>query len=158
MVSNQLPSLKTLFSPVISRPGDNSNQCAAGFSCGPPTVTIDNFSPISNRYFDVGAGGPAPFTFTATSNVPWLTLSPAKGSVSPDSPEQRVFASVNDWSKLKAGANNAQINFVATTKGQPSLSVSAMFVATKNTPASGFKGEHMFICGTRHNGIHAIEL
>jgi hypothetical protein len=132
-------------------PGDNSNQCAQGYSCGPPTVTLDNFSPISNRYFDVGAGGPAPFTFTATSNVPWLTLTPAKGSISPDAPEQRVFASVNDWSKLSAGANNAQITFVATAKGQPSLSVSAVFVATKNTPASGFKG---FVEGT---GVISIE-
>jgi hypothetical protein len=132
-------------------PGDNPNQCAQGFSCPPPTVTLDNFSPISNLYFDVGAGGPASFTFAVTSNASWLTLSPAKGSISSSSPEQRVFASVKDWSKLAAGANTAQITFVATTKGQPSLSVPATFIATKNTPTSGFKG---FVEGT---GVISIE-
>ena len=152
------------------RPGDNPNQCAQGYSCPPPTVTLDNFSPISNRYFDVGAGGPAPFTFTTTSNVPWLTLSPAKGSISPDAPEQRVVASVNDWSKLAAGANTAQITFVATTKGQPSLSVTATLIATRNTPAPGFKGEYIWLiyseqqCSCRHiagfvegSGVISIE-
>ncbi|KAF9481597.1 hypothetical protein BDN70DRAFT_517933 [Pholiota conissans] len=132
-------------------PGDNPNQCAQGYGCPPPSITLDNFSPISNRYIDVGSGGPAPFTFTATSNVSWLTLSPAKGSISPTAPEQRVFASVTDWSKLSAGVNSAQITFTATSSGQPPLSVPVMFYATKNSPSSGFKG---FVEGT---GVISIE-
>ncbi|CAA7262063.1 unnamed protein product [Cyclocybe aegerita] len=132
-------------------PGDNANQCAQGYNCGPPTVTIDNFSPIADRYFDVGAGGPAPFTFTATSNVTWLKLTPARGSISPKAPEQRVFASISDWSQLAAGSNFAQITFTATASEQPTLSVPAMFVAIKNSPSSGFKG---FVEGT---GVISIE-
>ncbi|KAH9476877.1 hypothetical protein JR316_0010793 [Psilocybe cubensis] len=132
-------------------PGDNPNQCAQGYSCPPPSVTLDNFSPIADRYFDVGAGGPTPFTFTATSNVTWLKLTPAKGSISPSAPEQRVIASVTDWSKLSAGSNSAQITFTATATGQAPLVVPVMFFAVKNTPPSGFKG---FVEGT---GVVSIE-
>ncbi|TFK36601.1 hypothetical protein BDQ12DRAFT_667737 [Crucibulum laeve] len=121
-------------------PGDNPNQCAQGYSCPPPSISMDSFSSPSNRYIDVGAGGPIPFTFTATSNASWLTLSPSKGSISPSSPEQRVFASIADWSKLSAGSNSAIITFKATATGQPDLSVTVMFNAQKNTVSSGFKG------------------
>ncbi|PPQ95886.1 hypothetical protein CVT25_000388 [Psilocybe cyanescens] len=132
-------------------PGDNPNQCALGYNCPPPSVTLDNFSPIADRYFDVGAGGPTSFTFTATSNVTWIKLTPAKGSISPTSPEQRVIASVTDWSKLSAGSNTAQIIFTATAVGQAALIVPVMFFAVKNTPPSGFKG---FVEGT---GVISVE-
>jgi len=99
----------------------------------------------------VGAGGPIPFTFTATSNVTWLKLTPNRGSVSPGSPEQRVLASVSDWSKVDAGANNAVITFTATSSGQPNASVTVMFTATKNTPPANFKG---FVEGS---GVISIE-
>ncbi|KAF8176262.1 hypothetical protein BJ912DRAFT_1024351 [Pholiota molesta] len=118
-------------------PGDNPNQCAQGYSCPPPSITLDNFSPISNRYIDVGAGGPAPFTFTTSSNVSWLT--------------QRVFISVPDWSKLSAGVNSAQITFTATSSSQPALAVPVMFYATKNTQQADSKG---FVEGT---GVISIE-
>lgn len=123
------------------RPGDNPNDCAQMYSCPNPTVTFDNFNPIPNFYVDVGSGGPASFTFTAASNASWLTLSPAKGSISSTAPEQRVFASVKDWSKLSSGDNTAVITFTATASGQPDLSVPVTFVATKNTLPSEFKGE-----------------
>ncbi|KAF8900166.1 hypothetical protein CPB84DRAFT_1847416 [Gymnopilus junonius] len=123
-------------------PGDNPNQCSAGYNCGPPTLTIDNFSPIANRYVDVGAGGPAPFTFSVSSNVTWLQFSPSKGSISPNSPEQRVFFNV-DWSKLSAGNSFAQISFSASAPGEFPLGpeqISVVFVATKNTPSSFVEG------------------
>ncbi|KAF8154169.1 hypothetical protein B0H34DRAFT_720746 [Crassisporium funariophilum] len=132
-------------------PGDNPNQCAQGYSCPPPTITLDNFSPIKDRYIDVSAGGPSSFTFTASSNVPWLKLSTTKGSITATAPEQRVFASIPDWTQLKAGANNAIITFTATASGQPPLSVPVTLVATKNALASGFKG---FVEGT---GVISIE-
>ncbi|KDR78329.1 hypothetical protein GALMADRAFT_138431 [Galerina marginata CBS 339.88] len=132
-------------------PGDNPNQCSQGYSCPPPTVTVDNFSPIVDRYIDVGAGGPTPFTFTVTGNVTWLKFSTSKGSISPSTPEQRVFVSVADWSKLSAGSNFAQVTFTATASGQPALAVPVMVVAVKNTPSSGFKG---FVEGT---GVISIE-
>ncbi|KAF8064309.1 hypothetical protein FPV67DRAFT_1672029 [Lyophyllum atratum] len=121
-------------------PGDNPNQCAQGYGCPAPSLSLDPFTPFGNRYIDVGAGGPAPFTFTAAADQSWLALSPAKGSISPSAPEQRVFASVKDWSQLKDGANTATITFTATAAGQPSLKVTVGFTANKLTVPSGFKG------------------
>lgn len=107
-------------------------------------MTLDNFSPIQNRYIDVGAGGPTPFTFTVLSNVTWLKVSTQRGSISPNTPEQRVFVSVPSWNQLNEGENNAVVTFTATASGQPALVVPVIFIATKNTPSSGFKG--MCIC------------
>lgn len=121
-----------------TRPGDNPNQCAQGYGCPPPSLSLDNFVPFGNRYIDVGSGGPAPFTFTATSNASWLHLSPTKGSISPSNPEQRVFASV-DWSKV-SGAQQAMITFTAVASGQPNLVQTVGFTATHNTVPSSFKG------------------
>ncbi|KAH9894039.1 hypothetical protein C8Q73DRAFT_500700 [Cubamyces lactineus] len=119
-------------------PGDNVNNCAAGYSCGNPSLTIDPFLPAGNRYVDVGAGGPTPFTFTVTSNASWVKLSSTKGSISPNSPEQRVFLSV-DWSKV-TGVENAVITFTATAKGQPQLSVPLTLTANHTVVPSDFKG------------------
>jgi hypothetical protein len=112
---------------------------------------LDNFSPITDRYFDVGAGGPTPFTFTATSNATWVKLSTTHGNISPKSPEQRVYVSVPDWTQLKDEMNTAQINFTAKASGQPDLSVSVFLNAQKNNVASGFKG---FVEGA---GVVSIE-
>lgn len=122
-------------------PGDNPNQCSQGYNCPPPTLALDSNVPQGSRFVDVGAGGPNPFTFTVSSNVTWLIFSPSKGSVSPNNPETRVEIRV-DWSKV-TGTQYAQINFNATAQGQPMQSTPAYFVATKNTPAAGFKGWHV---------------
>lgn len=127
------------------RPGDNPNQCAQGFSCPPPSISIESSSTFPNRYIDVGAGGPAPFTFTATSNASWIQLSPNHGSISPTAPEQRVFVSVKDWSQVPAGKSAATVTFTATPKGQPAMSFPVMVSATKNVVPSGFKGLHWTI-------------
>lgn len=116
-----------------------------GYNCPPPTVTLDPFDAFQNRYIDVGAGGPAPFTFTVTSNATWVKLSPTRGSISTSNPEQRVFASVPDWSKLAAGANFATLTFTATAKNQlvNVLTVPVVFAAnnTKSALPSNFKGK-----------------
>ncbi|KAG5636008.1 hypothetical protein H0H81_009388 [Sphagnurus paluster] len=135
----------------MPRPGDNPNQCAQGYNCPPPSVSLDPYSPFGNRFIDVGAGGPAAFTFTATSSVPWISISPASGSISPSTPEQRVFVSVKDWSQLKDGANTATIKFTATAVAQPRLSVDVVFTATKRTLPNNFKG---FVEGS---GVISIE-
>lgn len=124
-------------------PGDNPFQCAQGYNCGPPTITLDSFNPFQNSYIDVGAGGPASFTFTVSSNASWVKLSPDHGSISPKSTEQRVFVSVPDWSKVAAGANTVALTLTAKSAGQPDLIVPAVFVATntKATLPSSFKGE-----------------
>jgi hypothetical protein len=113
---------------------------AQGFSCPPPSISLDNFSPITNRYIDIGAGGPAPFTFTVSSNVSWVGLSVTKGNISPESPEQRVYVSVTDWNELNDGANSAQVTFKATASGQPPMSLVLTVNAQMNSVTEGFKG------------------
>ena len=107
-------------------------------------MTLDNFSPIQDRYIDVGAGGPTPFTFTVMSNVTWLKVSTSRGSISPSTPEQRVFVSIPNWNQLNEGENEAVVDFTATASGQPALVVPVIFIATKNMPSIGFKG--VFVC------------
>ncbi|PCH43136.1 glycoside hydrolase family 115 protein [Wolfiporia cocos MD-104 SS10] len=119
-------------------PGDNMYQCAAGYDCPNPTLYIDPYLPSGSRYFDIGAGGPVPFNFTATSNATWLTLTPAEGYISPSTPEQRVFATI-DWSQLDA-TEIALIAFNATIPNQPSMSFTSTLVANYTQAPSSFTG------------------
>lgn len=121
------------------RPGDNPNQCAQGYSCPPPSMSLDSFVPIGNRYIDVSAGGPNSFTWSATTNSSWLTLTPTKGSISSEVPEQRVFVSV-DWSKV-TGSQDATIIFTAVATKQPNLVQTVGFTAVHNTAPDSFKGK-----------------
>ncbi|PSR81818.1 hypothetical protein PHLCEN_2v6249 [Hermanssonia centrifuga] len=132
-------------------PGDNPNQCAQGYSCPPPTMSLDSFVTFGNRYIDVSAGGPAPFTFTVTSNVSWLQLSQTKGSISPSSSEQRIFVSA-DWSQI-TGTEIATITFTATAANQPPLVQTVGFTANHTTIPSGFTG---FVEGDGGVSIEAI--
>ena len=102
-------------------------------------MTLDNFVPFNSRFIDVGAGGPAPFTFTATANVTWLKLTPNKGSVSSNNPEVRVEATV-DWDALAAGNSTAVITFNSASTGQPPMTIPVTFIATKNTVPGDFHG------------------
>ncbi|EIW56479.1 uncharacterized protein TRAVEDRAFT_49304 [Trametes versicolor FP-101664 SS1] len=119
-------------------PGDNQFNCALGYGCGNPALTIDPFVPAGNRFVDVGAGGPTPFTFTVTSNSSWVKISPSKGSISPSSPEQRVFFSV-DWNKV-SGVQTAAITFTASPQNQTQLSVPITLTANHTAVPSGFHG------------------
>ncbi|KAI0772419.1 hypothetical protein BD413DRAFT_545266 [Trametes elegans] len=119
-------------------PGDNKNNCAQGYGCPNPSLALDPFVPAGNRFVDVSAGGPTPFTFTVASNVSWLDIAPAKGSISPSAPEKRVFISVN-WDKV-TGAETALLTFNATADDQPPLSVAVTFTANHTVLPPDFKG------------------
>ncbi|KAK7045404.1 hypothetical protein VNI00_007657 [Paramarasmius palmivorus] len=131
-------------------PGDNPHQCDKGYDCGPPTVTLDSFDPIQDKYFDIGAGGPTAFDFTVTSNVSWLQFSDSGGSISPESPEKRIFVSVSDWDALAAGTNTAVLNFVAQP-GNATVSANVIAKNTRSQLPSSFKG---FVEG---QGVISIE-
>ncbi|EJD06965.1 uncharacterized protein FOMMEDRAFT_102997 [Fomitiporia mediterranea MF3/22] len=118
-------------------PGPNLLSCSMSDTCPTAVISLDPYVPLNSRYIDVGAGGPSPFTFTATSNVSWLTLTPAEGSVSPSNPEVRVEATV-DWSQVD-GSQAAQINFNASANGQMPMSVPVFFVANRTVAPQGFK-------------------
>jgi hypothetical protein len=59
------------------------------------------------HYVDVFNKGSNGFSFTASANVPWITLSENKGMVDKD---QRVWVSV-DWSKAPKGAAAGTVTF-----------------------------------------------
>ncbi|KAJ8507506.1 hypothetical protein ONZ45_g10131 [Pleurotus djamor] len=115
-------------------PGDNPNQCSAGFNCPPPTITLDSNDPFGNRFIDVGAGGPASFTFKVVSNASWVQISPSSGSISPKAPEQRVFFSVKDWSSVSK--NEVPSGFKGFVEGAGVISIEAAH-ATRNTTVAG---------------------
>ena len=133
-----LPYTACLQRNTSPRPGDNQYACSAGFGCGNPTLSLDAYNPYGNRYVDIVAGGPSPFTFNATSNVPWVKISPSQASVTTDSPEQRVYLSV-DWSQV-SGAQSAKITFTATVEGQSSQTNGLNLNVNHTVIASGFHG------------------
>ena len=127
------------------RPGDNLYQCAKGYDCGDPIVYIDRYSPISNRYVDVSAGGPAPFSWNVTSNASWVSTSLEGGDISPDSKEARLYLSVNDWSAVN-GTSYAQLTFVATSNIDDPLTVNLTLIAyNPGAPAEGFTGQRAIV-------------
>ncbi|KAI0311862.1 hypothetical protein OF83DRAFT_1177164 [Amylostereum chailletii] len=119
-------------------PGDNVNNCAAGYSCPPPTVTLDFYAPTNGRFVDIDLGGPTPADFAISTNVTWLKFSTAQGSLTPSRPDTRVAFSV-DWDRVR-GAQAAQINIDATAEGFPALSVPVYFVANHTAAPADFKG------------------
>lgn len=105
-------------------------------------MTIDPYVPEGNRYFIVGAGGPASFNWKATTNVSWLTLSPSSGYITPNAPEQYVYASV-DWAQLENTTSiTAFINFNATAANQPTMSQQVYFTANYTSAPSNFTGSY----------------
>lgn len=121
-----------------------------GYDCPPPSLLLDNFSPVQNRYIDISAGGPTPFTFKVTSNASWPQLSSSQGSISSSEPEQRIFLNIEDWGRLNDGANTAVITFTATSAQEPPLIVALQLGANKFAPPAGFKGENFHV---HHEGV-----
>ncbi|KAI0659591.1 hypothetical protein C8Q70DRAFT_915222 [Cubamyces menziesii] len=133
-------------------PGDNIHNCPAGYGCSDPTMTIDPYVPVGNRYVDVALGGIHGFDFKVTSNVSWVTISPSSGSLSTDHPDQRVFLDV-DWDKVN-GVEAAHLIFNATAPTQfqewrsvvppgypsPTVVVSVTLIANHTVVPSDFKG------------------
>ena len=112
--------------------------CDLGYSCPDPTLTIDPFLPTGNRFVDISAGGPSPFTFTTKSNVSWVNISPDHGSISTNAPEQRVFLSV-DWNSVTS-AEAGLITFTTQLQNQTTMSVTVTLVANNTQVPSGFTG------------------
>ncbi|CCM00715.1 uncharacterized protein FIBRA_02755 [Fibroporia radiculosa] len=119
-------------------PGDNQYQCAQGYSCPNPTLFLDPYVPAGNRYVDIGAGGPAPFNFTVSSNVSWLTLSFTNASISSSVPEQRLYASV-DWSQVME-TDYGLITLNASVFDQPAESFTIGFVANYTEVPENYTG------------------
>jgi hypothetical protein len=110
---------------------------------------INSSTAAGSRYVDVSAGGPDSFTWTAISNVSWLTAVPSSGSISASNPEKRVELKVK-WSGIPAGQTGyGQVTFTANPSNpdQPELSPATQEVVPVYVPAvhttvpSGWHGE-----------------
>ncbi|CAE6342753.1 unnamed protein product [Rhizoctonia solani] len=136
-------------------PGDNSNQCAQGYNCPPPSLPpLDPYTPGKTRYIDISAGGPNTFSWSASSNASWLSLSPSSGSVSASNPETRMTVSV-DWSKLGSTTGYAAIAIKSASSKQvgAATSVTINLAAYGRSLAPGFKG---FVEGDGGVSIEAV--
>ncbi|KAG8724792.1 hypothetical protein FRC09_014214 [Ceratobasidium sp. 395] len=126
-----------------------------GYNCPPPALPpLDPYTPGKIRYIDISAGGPNTFSWTASSNASWLTLSPASGSISASKPETRMTVSV-DWSKLGSTTGYAAITIKSAASKQvgSGTSVTVNLAALGRSPASGFKG---FVEGDGGVSIEAV--
>jgi hypothetical protein len=80
---------------------------AGFFGGGPPAPTLPAFDPYPRQtyHFDVYNRGSTPFQFSAEVGRPWVTVSPASGTVDK---EVRVAVSV-DWSRAPIGTDSVPI-------------------------------------------------
>lgn len=124
-------------------PGDNQNDCTQGYNCPNPTLILDNFTPAGSRFVEIAAGGPNTFSWTAASNATWLKLNETKGTISASNPETRLLLTV-DWTKV-TGAQYAEIQINATSKGQQDMNQPITFIANKTAVASSFKGSSLVV-------------
>jgi hypothetical protein len=120
-------------------PGDNPNQCAQGYSCPPPTILLDAYLPYGSKFLDIGAGGPAAFSWTAGANESWVKLSHASGHVTPGGNETRLLISV-DWPALNGTTGYALLTLNASAKGQPMQSTTAYIRAAHTAAPANFSG------------------
>ncbi|CAE6427189.1 unnamed protein product [Rhizoctonia solani] len=149
------PMRVTIEGSLGAWPGDNSNQCEQGYNCPPPSLPpLDPYVPTKTRYIDVSAGGPNPFSWAASSNASWITISPSSGNVSPSKPETRLTLSV-DWSKLGKSTGYAAVTVKSAASKQvgAATSVTVNLVAYGRSPSSGFRG---FVEGDGGVSIEAV--
>ena len=99
---------------------------------GPEPAALPPFDPFQRQphYFEIFNRGKQPFEFTATPSAPWISLTPARGTVSED---QRVTVSI-DWTKAPAGASEGSIRIAgAGTEATVSLTASKPSDLTPST-------------------------
>ncbi len=90
-----------------ARRGRSDPVSLAGGIFGSRELSLPPFDPYTRPTYhvDVYNRGKAPFTFTATAEQPWVSVSPAKGTVGK---EKRLSVAV-DWSKAPSGSNRVAI-------------------------------------------------
>ncbi|KAG8869892.1 hypothetical protein FRC20_000694 [Serendipita sp. 405] len=94
------------------------------------------YNQLQSRYFEVSAGGPQAFSWTAAANVGWLRLSQTSGNIQDASSGQRVSMSV-DWSAVAAGSAPTGVVTLKASSGQ---STTVTLVANRTTVPSEYHG------------------
>lgn len=129
--------------PFARRPGDNSNDCAQGYSCPPPSLlTFDPYMPIASRYLQISLGGSGEFTWNITTTAPWIKLSSAKGSINRANPDTTVEVSI-DWGHVPTSSVTGSITIYNTAPGFYMLGDNQLINvnANKTAVSNGYHGE-----------------
>lgn len=107
-------------------PGDDRFNPTSDYNNSTLLLNIDPYAPVQKKYIDIFSRGNDEFDFKVSPHNDWVTVSPSTGHISPTSPDQRVYVSV-DWSKAPAGYNIGKINITSSSDygnfGMPSVHV-----------------------------------
>jgi len=118
---NAMPKVTDVQVPEAADMGiaiEGSRSTWPGSTNEPVLPTFDSFN-RPHRSIDVFNKGRTPFDFTVEMTAPWLTVTPAKGTVEKTS---QVSVSV-DWSKAPHGLTNALIKIARAGAGSISIRV-----------------------------------
>src|SRR6267142_3270387 len=104
---NTMPKVREIEIPEAADLGvaiEGSRFAWPGSTNEPVLPTFDSFN-LPRRFIDVFNKGRTPFNFTVKASVPWLTVTPTKGTV-----DKACEISVAvDWSKAPRGTTNAMV-------------------------------------------------
>ncbi|HVU16638.1 MAG TPA: glycosyl hydrolase 115 family protein [Candidatus Didemnitutus sp.] len=82
----------------------SSSSWPSNENAAPALPPFDPFGP-QRQFIDVFNRGRAPFNFQASTDAPWIRLSPSTGTLGPDA---RIAVQI-DWSKIGKGAQTALV-------------------------------------------------
>jgi hypothetical protein len=133
---NNAPATRQLQLPAGAEMGvalEGSDQWWPSSSAAPTLPDLSQFEARAERYIDVFNRGQAAFDFTATASVPWLSVSPAQGTVTQ---QTRLTVSVSDWSQVPAGLQSVPVT-ISGASGR-SVVVQASVDNRATPPLAGF--------------------
>jgi hypothetical protein len=109
---------------------------AGFFGGGPPLPTLAAFDPYlrPTYHFDVYNRGSTPFQFSAVAGQPWVTVSPASGTVDK---EVRVAVSV-DWSRAPKGTDTVPITVTGPNDSRVVIRAPVLVPAAPGRDFAGF--------------------
>src|SRR5262249_13793488 len=145
---NSMPKVNEIQVPEPAEMGiaiEGSRFAWPGSTNEPVLPTFDSFNQ-PRRFFDVFNKGRTPFDFTVNASVPWLTITPMKGTVD-KACEVSVAA---DWSKAPRGTTNTILK-VARSGADP-ISVRVNLFNPDSPTRDSLKG---FVESDRYVSIEA---
>jgi GH35 family endo-1,4-beta-xylanase len=135
---NSVPHVDTLDLTATPKPswGVSVEGSAATWPSDSASAILPTFNPYDHldHFIDIFSRGLAPFSYTATADVPWIHIGPNDRLVDK---EQRLWIHV-DWSQVPAGRHEATIT-INGPDGAP-VKVTAPFVDPAPSPGQSFKG------------------
>ena len=112
---NAMPKVTEIEFPAVPQVGVAVEGSALAWpgAHGDPTLPPFDLFNQQSHYIDIFNRGREPFTFSATSNVPWILLSDSRGTIEK---ERRVWVEV-DWGKVPQGLASGSVK-IAGASGQ----------------------------------------